>query len=110
MQKVINRLLKDCDRVAGSILLWEHRRAKDILRIKKKIESRGPSSFSRKDKIVISEMITEFGQQAPKITISLSMIEELVGKVRLPLRKYPNLCEYLDIHRFYPPLTIKHEK
>ena len=96
-----------CERVADAVLKWEERREDILPKIIKKIESKGDSTFSRLEKIVISEWLCEFGQPASKIVVHIRLLETLLdGPISFDHKKYPRFIKYLATHRFNPPLDI----
>lgn len=104
--KKVKLMLQIIDRVAKYILDWEERRGKDLIKVKSKIEKKGSSVFTRKEKIIISEMTYEFGQQAVKILGYLNILNDEFGKVKID-KKYRNLRSYLLSHKFNPPIDFE---
>lgn len=94
-----------CERLAGYILDWRKRRGRAIRRVNKKIESKGSTVFTRNDKIICSEIINEFGQQATKITAFFSLAGK--GRIKIDKEKYPRLFEYISTTTFYPNLNVE---
>lgn len=98
-------VLETCERLSDYVLKWRERRGKSLERVYKKIESKGSTVFTRKDKIIVSEITTEFGQQATKINSLMFLSGQ--KRIKIDKKKYPRFFEYVSRTTFYPELNIE---